>query len=565
MVVVAKPHMMVFLALRGILGWCGDGDDILCTMKEAICQLMSLAPMLWCFVSCYLGACSRANEWPWWGVLVCGATFAALMRWGSASWRRALFFAALFIASWFWCDLFLSGMGQSYLSALPRDEARIHFRALLVQTPMGGGQLNQWDAGRGQIIAELFSMQTVMSEDAHDVSGRVSLQTEDIFRKEELRCLEVGDVIEGIGVLLRVPDAEDSVNGFYGEYQKASGIFRELHLEEFALVDKERTVSIRFSRFVRRCREGLGLLLVRGVEDTLSAQMLLALGLGLGEFIPADSRSRQVASGTVHVFAISGMHVGMAALIISLLVRWCGLPLKWQWTATALLDSSYVLLTGASPSGLRALFMALLVLYAHFRWRVPSWLNTLGLAGTAGILVNPLVILNLGFVYSYGIVAMLLMLSPVTRRLNAVLSEKNAWVPRELRRRHRTKFISWAVNGLLVSMVAWLGSAGISMRVNHRVSLLAPMINLPLDVMVYLTLLLCPVKILLSAIFPCGNRIWAAVICTSMRLTDFLATCGADSTLCVPIAQITYWQSILFHCVLVWLLLRARGHALHSS
>ncbi|MCQ2396966.1 MAG: ComEC/Rec2 family competence protein [Lentisphaeria bacterium] len=528
-------------------------------MKEAMRQLISLAPMLWCLVACYLGASCSAHEWPLWTLLVCGGLLLALLRAAGASWRKALLFEAIFFSVWILGKLLLSGVTQSYIGALPRDESRVKFKLLLVQTPMSSGRLGKWDVGRGQTIGEMLSVQTVMSKEPCEASGRVSLQTDDIFMKENLRGMEVGDVLAGTGVLVCVPGAEDDVNGFYGEYLKANGILRELQLEEFSLVGRDRTMSVRFSRFVRNCRELLGDLLLRGVKDELSAQMLLALGLGLGEFIPSESRSRQVSSGTVHVFAISGMHVGMVALIISLLVRWCGLPLKLQWAVTALLDSAYVLLTGASPSGMRALLMALLVLYAHFRWRVPSWLNTLGLAGTAGILANPLVVLNLGFVYSYGIVAMLLMLSPVTRRLNDVLSERNAWVPRELRRHRLTKVHSWVINGLFVSGTAWLGSAGISMRVNHRVSLLAPLINLPLGAMVYITLMLCPAKILLSALLPCGDGIWAAVICTSMKITDFLATCGAESNLCVPVTQVAYWQSMLFYAAFVWILVFARG------
>lgn len=520
---------------------------------------MALAPMLWCFSALFIGALGSAHGWPWHVVALVSGLLGVLCRIGGVSWGKASAIVVLVVVGYVWCEVCLGGCGQSYLRALPREEAHVRFRLALVQTPLGGGRLGRWDSGRGQIIGEMRAMETVMDDGMNAVSGRVSIQTEDISLKERLRGLAVGDVLEGSGVMLRVPESADPVNGFYGEYLKANGVFRELQLEAMDVVGRERTPQMAFRRLMRSCRETLGLLLLRGVKDDEAAQLLLALGLGLGEFITSDSRTRQVASGTVHVFAISGMHVGMAALIISLLLRWAGLPLRWQWAVTGVLDGAYVLLTGASPSGMRALLMALLVLYAHFRWRTPSWLNTLGLAGTAGILFNPAIVLNLGFVYSYGVVAMLLMLSPLTKRMNEVLAERNAWVPRELRRHRRTKALSWLANGVIVSCVAWLGSAGISMRVNHRISLLAPLINLPLGVMVYMTLMLCPVKILLSAILPKLDGVWAGVICSAMKTTEFLATCGAESTLCVPVAQFAYWESVLFYCALVWMLLCARG------
>ena len=463
--------------------------------------------------------------------------------------------ALLLPMGWLRCAWAEKAYGQSYLRFLLRPAAGVKFRVALTQTPMGTGRLAPWDAGRGVVLADFRAMETVSSEGMKAVSGHVVLQPMSLQDKEQLRAYPLGTILEGQGRLLPVPPPDDPVSGFYGEYLLAQGVFRELELEEFHVAGEESGWIWQWRKGIRRTREWLGERLTHGCKDAADAQLLLALGLGLGEFVPTEMRQRQVDAGTVHVFAISGMHVGMVALLFMLLLRWSGLPLPWQWGLTAVLDTLYVILTGCSASGLRALLMALLVLYAHFRWRAPVWLNTLGLAGLAALLVNPFCIKNLGFVYSYVIVAILLMLAPMTRRVGAILSEKHAWLPRELRSRRRTAMMTWFCNGLLVSFFAWLGSTGISLQINHQLNPAAPLVNLPLGIMVYVTLLLCPLRVLLGVCLPFADGLWGGVLTASMRATAFLASCSAEGHACLPVAQIHYWQSVLFYLLLAVLLL----------
>ena len=480
------------------------------------------------------------------------------MRWSGSSWKYAIILALFLPFGWLRYAWTENAYGQTYLRLLERPAAGVNFQVALIQTPLGTGRLAPWDAGRGIVLADFRALKTISSCGMQEVSGRVVLHPMSIEAKERLREYPLGSILEGQGRLLPVPPEEDPVNGFYGEYLLANGILRELELEEFHLVGKESGWRWDCRRAIRRTREWLGERLTRGCKNPADAQLLLALGLGLGEFVPTEMRQRQVDAGTVHVFAISGMHVGMVALIFMVLLRWSGLPLQWQWGMTAVLDAIYVILTGCSASGLRALLMALLVLYSHFRWRAPVWLNTLGLAGLAALLVNPFCIKNLGFVYSYAIVAILLLLAPITKHIGAVLAEKHAWLPRELRPRRRTAMMTWLCNGVLAGVFAWLGSAGISLQLNHHLNLASPLVNLPLGIMVYLTLLLCPLRVLLGTCLPFADKLWCGILTASMRTTSFLASCCAESQACLPVAQIRYWHSVIFYLVLAHLLLVLR-------
>ncbi len=73
----------------------------------------------------------------------------------------------------------------------------------------------------------------------------------------------------------------------------------------------------------RICREILG----RGLDDFPEQRGLLqALLLGYREELPAALRRDFAATGTVHIFAISGAHVGMVTLLFAGLLRALGVP-----------------------------------------------------------------------------------------------------------------------------------------------------------------------------------------------------------------------------------------------
>ncbi|WP_069947806.1 DNA internalization-related competence protein ComEC/Rec2 [Microbulbifer aggregans] len=107
------------------------------------------------------------------------------------------------------------------------------------------------------------------------------------------------------------------------------------------------------------------------------SELILALVLGDRSALSREDRQRLRDTGTAHLIAISGLHVGMvaapAALLASLLARLVGL---WLGYAPRLLvpglsllaATSYVLLAGAPLSAQRALVM-LLVFFLAWYWR----------------------------------------------------------------------------------------------------------------------------------------------------------------------------------------------------
>lgn len=123
-------------------------------------------------------------------------------------------------------------------------------------------------------------------------------------------------------------------------------------------------------------------------------------------------------SGTVHLLAISGLHLGLLGGIVALAAGAAGLPRRPRWLVTLTILTLYALLTGARTPVLRATMMAWALGITVLAGRQYSPLNSLALAAGAIALVKPAEVTSPGFQLSFlatlGIIALV---PPAARRL----------------------------------------------------------------------------------------------------------------------------------------------------
>ncbi len=482
-------------------------------------------------------------------------------------WHVAL--AALAVMMAFgWGRLFLNPPWQRYLSQVPREQcsltARLRISRAAIVPPPGHSP-----PGRPRLVGQLLAIRPLGGDESVASSGQVLLQAgPDLF--PALAALAAGTELEATGVLILPPRAGEPY-GYYGGYLQAQGIHRIFRLEQFTVTGCSRTPRWRLRRLLDRLRARLAAALAAGMPDSTATNMYLVLGTGLGEYLPSDLRQSFIHSGIVHIFAISGLHVGIVMHLGLLLGKLLGLGLRPRCVLCAAATALYVLLTGFSPSSVRALAMALLALYAGLRFRPANGLHAVSVAGSAALVVNPLLVMHTGFLFSYAVVLILVGGAPLLLASQALLTEKDGWIPPAFRHPGRFGRLAHlfrlerlpvaALLALASSWLAWLGSAGLAGRSSGTLCLLGPLLNLPVGLLLPGILLSFPAKILAAWFWPAANDWLVRILQFGLSLLQFLSDSAAESRWSVPVRLLdgpllmAYYASLAAFIVpLLWLL-----------
>lgn len=154
--------------------------------------------------------------------------------------------------------------------------------------------------------------------------------------------------------------------------------------------------------------------------DEPIAGVVLSLISGDRSLVLSLLWERYVATGVVHLMAISGLHITMIALVVAFLLRGLlgsiprlalHLPLnKAALVGGFLLAWAYSLMAGYSVPTERTLIMLMVVLGVQFFDRRLPTVQTLLIAMIVVLFMSPLAIHSTGFWLSFGAVSILLML-----------------------------------------------------------------------------------------------------------------------------------------------------------
>ncbi len=139
-----------------------------------------------------------------------------------------------------------------------------------------------------------------------------------------------------------------------------------------------------------------------------------ALLLGDRSRLPGSWQAALRRSGLAHVLAVSGLHVGLLAVV--LVLAGALLPPRLRYLPAVLGIGVYLLLIGPRPAVLRASLMGLLALAALALHRPPQGLNALACCAAVLALVDPSIAGRLGFQLSVAATAGILVLAPVYGR-----------------------------------------------------------------------------------------------------------------------------------------------------
>ena len=273
----------------------------------------------------------------------------------------------------------------------------------------------------GSLIRVVLEVESVGSGGGRaDRSGRVLVTMRipaGIVAARDAPHIRYGDRLRLTGRLLPPPE----LDGFdYPGYLASQGIGTTMWLPDVELVDEGN--GSRAMGLVYGLRRTLSQSLGRVVADPQAA-LGQALLLGMRDGLPDEMVEEFRETGTSHLLAISGMHVGILLGIGLAASQWLlGRRRHYYLLAPLVLIWGYALLSGMSPSAVRATIMGTVYLAALALGRPKAVLPALGLAAAVMVAVHPMVLTSVAFQLSFAAMAGIATVArPLGDRLIAVM------------------------------------------------------------------------------------------------------------------------------------------------
>jgi competence protein ComEC len=284
-----------------------------------------------------------------------------------------------------------------------------------------------------------------------------------------------GAGIDGKALFYPLPKAANPGQFDYGDYLRRRGIVAVARAPLEGLIERKSQAS----------RDAVGRM-VAALRTSLY-ERLHGLGLSEGGVIPAvligersllpdDTREAFVRSGTMHLLAISGLHLAVVVGFVWWLLRLAGVSLRGASVVAIAAAVAYAFVAGGRPPVVRAALMAGFIFLAMMTGRRRHILSVLSAAALVMLLWRPLDLFDAGFQMSFAAVLSLYYLgAPLSRGLPAFFG---------LARRPAARAPSagrWARPILVTlgwSLGAWLGAMPLAVWHFHIVAPVSPLANL---------------------------------------------------------------------------------------
>ncbi len=263
-------------------------------------------------------------------------------------------------------------------------------------------------------------------------------------------------------------------------------------------------------------------ILGRGLEDfPLQAGLLRTLILGYRQDLPDELYRSFSLTGTLHVVAISGMHVAILGVLIMAFLKGLGFSRQYWVLLLAPALAAYTVGTGMSASAVRACVMAVVFWTAPLVSRKPDGPSALAAAALLILAFNPAQIFDIGFLLSFVAVAGLMTLYPLWMRPVRAALAGDPWQvqPAPFWKRWGRAAGLYAASLTVASVAAWLATTPLSARTFNVVSpvaLLGNLLVIPVSSLVLLTgvlsLVAGSVFPLLAEVFNHANRLFISLM-----------------------------------------------------
>jgi competence protein ComEC len=357
----------------------------------------------------------------------------------------------------------------------------VSVRGKLLDTPSARPSSREPDS-IARTLTELDVTEVRKADQWQPATGRIMVFTTGPMDSQYFKGQPVE--VRGICSFPPLPIAEGLFD--YRRHLARQGIYFQLRASssnDWQLLEPHLTTPPLSDRFLAWAQATMS----RGLPETdESLRLLWAMVLGWRSALTNEVYLPFMESGTMHIFAISGLHIALIAGILVALLRvaqvsrlWCGvvvIPLIWFYTGA----------TGWQPSAIRSTIMMSIIVGGWALKRPCNLVNSLATAALIILLWQPQQLFQAGFQLSFFVVLSIALFVPPLENLRDRLLRTDPMRPEELmprwQRAARTG-LRWLMTGSAVSIAAWLGSWPLTAHYFHLfspVTLLANLLVVPL-------------------------------------------------------------------------------------
>ena len=208
----------------------------------------------------------------------------------------------------------------------------------------------------------------------------------------------------------------------YSKFLKQNNITHQFYFKngDFLIIDNE---SFNLYNSVANFRNHLLNNFELRFKNKSEFGVFAALVLGYKNEIDTQVSSNYVSAGTMHVLAVSGLHIGILYLLVGFLLK----PLErtrklkvLRGVVILLIIWGFALLTGLSPSIKRAATMFSFIVVADAFNRNTNIYNTIAASALFLLVIDPALLMSVGFQLSYlAVLSIVLLYRPIFNILPA--------------------------------------------------------------------------------------------------------------------------------------------------
>lgn len=345
-------------------------------------------PKIWTYSSIYLGL----------GIILYFTlvfisskySYYKLRYWNGALGLSILFFLGGYLTEFQYCN-----PGNTHYTKLRNKNNG--FSGTIINPANERTNFHRYDFNLNYVITENDSLKPT--------TGKIHLYV----RKDSLNnVFQYGDELQVLGDFFAIDNPGNPGEFNYKTYLQRQKIYSHAFVDfsEIRLV-RSSTPNLLLS-LAFTLRSNAKVIIDKHISSSRENGIATAILLGIKDHIDNDIKKAYSSAGAMHVLAVSGLHVGIIFLIIKLLFGKLKDIGKWGRYSFGLISIIliwfYAMITGLSPSVLRAATMFSLVSLGETSIRENNVYNSLGIAAFTLLSFEPYLIYSVGFQLSFAAV-----------------------------------------------------------------------------------------------------------------------------------------------------------------